>query len=225
MSYIASEEVAKAKQVDLLTYLQARDPNELVRLNSNTYCTREHDSLKISNGLWYWWSRGFGGKSALDYLIKVKGFSFTEAVEKILNGDFQRSVLPVLPTKDLTPKVFKLPKAYSNNNRVINYLISRGIHKSIIDYCINEGKLYEEAKYHNAVFVGYDKKGIPKYGTMRGTIGTYHGDVNNSDKSCSFSYSSKDSSTLYVFEAAIDLLSFATMKLYSFGEWRNDNYL
>ncbi len=35
-------------------------------------------SLKISNGKWIWWSRGIGGRSALDYLIKVKGYSFLE---------------------------------------------------------------------------------------------------------------------------------------------------
>jgi len=28
-----------------------------------------------------WWSRGIGGRSALDYLIKVKDYSFLEAVE------------------------------------------------------------------------------------------------------------------------------------------------
>ena len=42
-----------------------------VKGTSNVYCTAEHDSLKISNGKWYWWSRGFGGYSALDYFIKV----------------------------------------------------------------------------------------------------------------------------------------------------------
>ena len=31
-----------------------------------------------------WWSRGIGGKSALDYLIKVKGLDFVEAVETIM---------------------------------------------------------------------------------------------------------------------------------------------
>ncbi len=48
-------------------------------------CTREHDSLKISNGMWFWFSRGIGGKSALDYLIKVKGHTLPEAVNMI-NG-------------------------------------------------------------------------------------------------------------------------------------------
>lgn len=47
----------------------------------------EHDSLKISNGKWMWWSRGFGGASALDYLIKVRGDPFTKAMEKILGQE------------------------------------------------------------------------------------------------------------------------------------------
>ena len=58
-----------------------RDRDELVHFSGNTYCTRTHDSLKISNGKWYWWSQGIGGRSALDYLTKVKGVELRQAVE------------------------------------------------------------------------------------------------------------------------------------------------
>ena len=71
MRYIAAEDVAKAKEMDLLTYLRNYEPQELVHVSGNTYCTREHDSLRISNGKWCWFSQGIGGRSALDYLIKV----------------------------------------------------------------------------------------------------------------------------------------------------------
>lgn len=73
MPYIAPEVITEAKRMDLLTYLREYEPGELVKFSSNTYTTRTHDSLKISNGKWMWWSRGIGGKSALDYLIKVRG--------------------------------------------------------------------------------------------------------------------------------------------------------
>ena len=43
--------IAEARKVDLLSYLQAREPYELVPC-SGGYCTRTHDSLKISNGMW-----------------------------------------------------------------------------------------------------------------------------------------------------------------------------
>ena len=81
MGYVTPEQIAQAKEWDLLTYLQRYDPHQLVHVGGSTYCTREHDSLKISNGKWNWFSRKIGGKTALDYLIKVQGSSFTQAVE------------------------------------------------------------------------------------------------------------------------------------------------
>lgn len=84
MPYLLPEDIKQAKQIDLLTYLKSYEPDNLVHVSGNTYCTREHDSLKISNGKWCWFSRGIGGKTALDYLIKVKDHSFIEAVEIIL---------------------------------------------------------------------------------------------------------------------------------------------
>lgn len=84
MPYIAPEVITEAKRMDLLTYLREYEPGELVKFSSNTYTTRTHDSLKISNGKWMWWSRGIGGKSALDYLIKVRGMDFVEAVQTIM---------------------------------------------------------------------------------------------------------------------------------------------
>ena len=78
--------IEQARQIDLLSYLQRYEPSNLKRVAGNVYCTREHDSLKISNGKWYWWSRDFGGYSALDYLMKVRELGFVEAVQT-LTGD------------------------------------------------------------------------------------------------------------------------------------------
>ena len=78
--------IEQARQIDLLSYLQRYEPSNLKRVAGNVYCTREHDSLKISNGKWYWWSRGIGGYSALDYLMKVRELGFVEAVQT-LTGD------------------------------------------------------------------------------------------------------------------------------------------
>lgn len=83
MPYIAPEVVQEVKRMDLLTYLKNYEPQELVHFSGNTYTTRSHDSLKISNGKWMWWSESIGGRSALDYLIKVRGYSFMEAIEII----------------------------------------------------------------------------------------------------------------------------------------------
>lgn len=58
MPYIPPEVVEKAREMDLLTYLKNYEPQELVHFGGNTYCTREHDSLKISNGKWCWFPVG-----------------------------------------------------------------------------------------------------------------------------------------------------------------------
>lgn len=76
MAYVSPEDIQRAKEMDLLTYLRNYEPEELVHISGETYCTREHDSLKISNGKWHWFSRGFGGKTALDYLIKVRDYTW-----------------------------------------------------------------------------------------------------------------------------------------------------
>jgi len=100
MPYVTPEQIERAKQMDLLTYLQYYEPQELVRFSGNVYTTRTHDSLKISNGKWCWWSRNIGGRSALDYLIKVRGMTLPEAVLQI-NG--QAAVMPPVSPKAQEP--------------------------------------------------------------------------------------------------------------------------
>ena len=113
----------RVRQIDLLSYLREFEPNNLVKVKgtSNVYCTAEHDSLKISNGKWYWWSRGFGGYSALDYLIKVKEYDFVEAVE-ILTGQTMADWKPPPAPKKDEPKDLLLPSKNKDCNRVIQYL-------------------------------------------------------------------------------------------------------
>lgn len=81
--YVTKEEIEQARQLDLLSYLQRYRPDELVKVTRGVYSLRSHDSLKISNGKWYRWSKGVGGVSALDYLINVEGIPFVEAVRHL----------------------------------------------------------------------------------------------------------------------------------------------
>ena len=90
MPYIDPAMIAEAKQMDLLTYLQNYEPQELVHISGNVYCTKTHDSLKISNGKWCWHSRGIGGRSALDYLIKVRAWALLMRWNKLWDGRRQR---------------------------------------------------------------------------------------------------------------------------------------
>ena len=221
MPFIPPETIEKARQVDLLTYLHACEPNELVHISGNHYCTREHDSLKISNGKWYWFSRGFGGYNALDYLIKVQEVPFLEAVERI-TGQVAYQPKQSRP-KPETPKVLLLPQASPTTSRVHGYLRSRGIDPDLIDFCIQTGRLYESTPHHNAVFVGLDKYNKPRYANLRGLGTDFVGDATGSDKRFSFSIPAPGSDTVHLFESAIDLLSYATLVKMNGGNWNREH--
>ncbi len=224
MPYIPPDVVAKAKETDLLTYLRHFEPEELVHFGGDTYCTREHDSLKISNGKWYWFSRRIGGKTALDYLIKVKEMPFVEAVERI-TGQAAVTPIPAPKPKPQQEKVLLLPKPNRSCHHVMEYLCSRGIDSELIDVCITTGRLYESYPHHNAVFVGHDRQGKPRYANLRGTCSDFKGECNGSDKRYSFNIPAPGSSTLHVFESAIDLLSYATLLKLHGRDWHQDHLL
>lgn len=225
MPYIAPEIVQQAKQMDLLTYLKNYEPYELVHFSGNTYTTKTHDSLKISNGKWMWWSRGIGGRSALDYLIKVKDYTFLEAVQTIVGqAALQQPVY--LPAEKTTEKKLLLPKPYRYQNYVVSYLQQRGIDTDIIDFCLQTGRVYESQNYHNAVFVGRDKEGTPRYAALRGIGTSFIGEASGSDKNYSFSIpAAVESEKVHLFESAIDLLSYATILKMEGHDWRKEHLL
>ena len=223
---LSKDQIAAAREMDLLTYLRRFEPDELVYVGSGTYTTRTHDSLKISNGKWCWWSRNIGGTNALDYLTRVEGLSFLDAVQRILGE------LPCVPTKSeptapLLKTEFTLPPKHADNRRVFAYLRSRGIDAEIINHCIKHGQLYEDAAHHNCVFVGY-RNDKPAYGALRGTLSdsTFAGEVPGSDKRFSFAVPRcAGGKTLCVFESAIDALSYLTLLKLRGQEWRAANTL
>lgn len=223
MPYYTEEQIKQARLIDLMTYLQTYEPTELVHVRGNTWCLREHDSLKLSNGKWFWWSRGFGGRSALDYLTKVKGLQFMEAM-KILTDE--GAIAPIFVAGDRAKseppgmKELVLPEQSASNREVMRYLQSRGIERDIIRECINEGLIYESLPYHNCVFVGYNESGKPAYACYR-AIGNKRimGDAKGSDKRYAFRVPAQGR-TVHVFESAIDLLSFATLLKMKTGIWR-----
>ena len=202
--------IEQTRQIDLLSYLQRYEPSNLKRVAGNVYCTREHDSLKISNGKWYWWSRGFGGFSALDYLMKVRELGFVEAVQTLTGDMGDWKPLPPAVKKD-EPKVLLLPPRNKDSDKVLQYLFGRGIDYAIVQDCIADGTIYESADYHNAVFIGKDESGTPKYAACRGTMGSFKRDASGSDKRYSFRLLAREpTDKVHLFEAAIDVLSYAT---------------
>lgn len=226
MSYISPDIIAEVKKIDLLTYLQNYEPNELVYISPNNYKTRTHDSLKISNGLWNWFSRGIGGKTALEYLIQVKGYTFIDGVKYLADLKHIKEPVFVKETKKDRPIRLILPEKNTNNNRVISYLTSRGISEDIIRRCIYDRVIFED-EHHNVIFVGYDSNNKPRYAGARATNQSrFMHDISGSDKAYSFTLNSKnDNNQLHIFEGAIDLLSFASLLFYNNIDYQNYNLI
>ena len=86
MPGVSHEQIDRAKQVNILDHLLKHEPDNVKRIGSAHYL-KDHDSLEISNGLWNWHSQGVGGKNVVDYLIKVRGFSFVDAVRHLAGSD------------------------------------------------------------------------------------------------------------------------------------------
>lgn len=47
----------------------------------------------------------------------------------------------------------------------------------LIDFCIRIGRVYESEYHHNAVFVGMDQAGEPKYAAFRGISTDFIGEA------------------------------------------------
>ena len=235
MPWISEEQKKAAKEVDLLTYLQENEPHELVKskYGVDEYRTKTNGSLVISNGLWRWNRGGFGGRSALDYLIKVRGLDFVDAVETILgtggavasHGSVApsagsrsadtASALPVEGAEQMPLRAeFKLPETALLPANAVSYLQKRGISPEVINRCLVAGILYESRKYQNVIFVGRDENCRGRFACQRGIKDDFKADVAGSDKRYSFSLPAEnpDSRELIVFESPIDLLSHATLQ-------------
>ena len=217
---VTPEQIAEAKKLDLFSYLSLYEPDELVHVAGNEYCTRTHDSLKISNCLWRWCSRDIAGRTALDYLIKVRGASFVDAVKHLCSVSstlHEKTAVNHSSTQRPQERApFILPAGNFTNNVVIDYLCNkRGLPQEVVAACIKRKLIYEAKEHHNAVFVGYDKGGLPRFATLRGCYEKpFKKDVAGSDKSIGFSLPARspDADILGVFESAIDAISFGVLQ-------------
>jgi hypothetical protein len=221
MPRLTDGQIEAARRIDLLSYLSAREPHELKRTGPNEYRTITHGSLVITPDYWYWNRGGIGGPSALDYLIKIRGMPFVEAVRDILSTGLINGplIIPLSQERKAAPKrkCFRPPPKERYGQNMIRYLQERGIHPDIICKCMGLGMLYE-SRYHGepvCVFAGRDEGGRVRFAAMRGIRADIKKDIAGSDKRFSFCFppDDPDSKTLYVFEAPVDALSHATLGL------------
>ena len=207
----SQSQIEQANQTNLVVFLSARG-EEFTR-SGDEYRWKEHDSVTIKNNKWYQHSQSRGGK-AVDFLMEFYGFSFTRAVEELINekgvypmsnDNYKEIDLPQVSQK----KEFVLPPKCGTSENMKKYLSEiRGIDPFTVSVFESCGLIYEDAEHHNVVFVGTDNNDVPKYAALRGTTEKFRMDAAGSDKAYAFSIRKVDDDRVFVFEAPIDLMSF-----------------
>lgn len=124
-------------------------------------------------------------------------------------------------------KVLLLPPKNKDCNRVMQYLFGRGIDYQLIQECIADGTIYESADYHNAVLwarIKAECKSMPPYEVrlavpLSRTLREVTSDIRSD---C---LQKEPINTVHLFEAAIDLLSYATYLKCEGKDYRTQNLL
>ena len=152
-------------------------------------------------------------------------YTYPEAVTMLLGGEVG-TIYPSAAERVVEPpKPFVLPPVHSDMRRVYAYLVKhRNIDRSVVAHFARERLLYEDAKYHNAVFVGTDEEGVPRHAHKRSTNSygkAFRLNVEGCNPRYSFHHMGTDES-LYVFEAPIDMLSYITLHP---EDWQRHSYV
>ena len=205
--------IQEARQADLVDYLRSKGVN-LKRKGVGSYCLVEHDSLVITGFKWQWFSKGMSG-NALDYLIKVEGMKFKDAVEALTGKTLQS-------TGNSSGK-HKQILAYLCKTRGLDYKrITQLIQTGYLDTDERNNCVFNIYAYGSRLnggkgeFVGAELHGSNPRKSFKGFTGGLHGVGFHLNWRCK----SASVDRLYAFESAIDLLSFLT--LVEAGEIKTD---
>ena len=249
MALYTQEQIDKANQTNLEEFLQQKG-ERLKKTGSESVLiykdsTGEHDSISVRRNHWYDHKNMRGGYP-LKFMQEFYGMSFRTAMKELLHGEEpgpgrkknkeneknvrqpEKAVVQENQERIACPSEkseFKLPEKDSNMKRLFAYLLQkRFLSQSVVKCFVEQKTLYQEKEHGNVVFVGTDKDGAPKSACKKSTAEQTKGfqmTVTGSDCKYGFCWRG-DSNKLYVFEAAIDLMSFITLRN---DKWKADSFL
>ncbi len=218
--HFTEEQKERARQTDLCDLL--RTQGETLKRSGTEYEWKDgSQKVTIRGNLWFHQYEQQGG-DAIDFIQRFFNKDYPGAVEYLL-GDWRGNPIST-PVAECKPsKLLELPSRYNNMRRVFAYLLyQRGIQRDVIYTFAHKQMIFESEKYHNAVFVGYDKSGVPRHANLRGTgrESTFKGNAVGSIPEYSFHWTGR-SEKLFLFESPIDMLSYISMNT---ENWQQHSY-
>ena len=223
------DEIRQANSVDILSLARGYG-YEPEKAGRKAVHMKHSGGLYIfpeNNRFFQWTGPDDGVKGgAIDFVMREEKLSFPEAVGKLIGKEFSPSVKQVVPYEKKEREPLVLPEKADNMKRAYWYLVSvRGISPKIVSHFMNRKMIYQEKKYGNCVFVGYDAEGTARYCSMRAARdnSSFKMDATGSDKSYPFFHEGK-TDLLIVTEAPIDLMSHASIAADFYGrDWMQDH--
>lgn len=142
--------------------LLLRSKGERLKRSGAEYLWVGHRGVTIRGNRWYSHYDKRGG-CAIDFMREFYGMRYPEAVLTLLGGGLPAAE-PRLTEPKPEKKEFRLPESNGDMRRVFAYLMkTRFIDREVIAHFAHGKLLFEDAKHHNAVFVGRDEFGIPRH--------------------------------------------------------------
>lgn len=216
MPHLTDEQISSANRTDLADFLLSRGIR-LKRL-SNQYLWEDRN-VWIHENEWFSHYEQAGGL-AVSFVMKYFDKTFQEAVAELNNESISRYTCETTVKKPSENLI--LPKRNDSTYRMYMYLRNnRCIDSDVINFFVKQRTLYEDAEHHNCVFVGTDKNGVPGHCHKRSTLSGFKQTIAGSQAEFSFHHNGNDS-TVYVFEAPIDMLAYISMHK---ENWQEHSYV
>lgn len=204
-----NEQKQRANSANLEFFLRSRG-EALLPSGRDKQLASDH-SITVRGDHWYDHADQTGCY-AISFVQHHYGVSYPDAVAMLLDSGAE-------------PMPFAPPMAHRNMHRVFAYFIQeRRIDAEVLSQFARRKLIYEDAKYHNAVFAGMDEHGAVLHAHKRSTNlrgKPFRQNVSGSDPRYSFHYLGTYG-LLFVFEAPIDLLSCITLHS---DNWERHSYL
>lgn len=193
----------RVKEIDIIGYLEEYHPT-LILYKNYEHISPSHDSLKFYKNRYHQFSRSEGG-DLVDYLHKFGDMSKAEIKAELESTDYGCGIVRTHTKKEA--KKLKVPKRCDVNLPVVKrYLEERGIDAAVINDFINEGLLYADV-FKNCIFCNEGKIYILR-ATSKDAVLPKTTSVLAENNYFLHNYGGEFADKIYVFESAIDLMSF-----------------
>jgi len=225
MPYIkfTDQEKESANSSSIVDYLRSHGES-VERVGREYVWHAPSGKVSINGSEWYSQYELVGG-GAVNFVRKFFGLSYPDAIRSLLGNNVGETVVGEnTQTVDKPKKPFALPEKHTDMRRVYGYLMyERLLDREVINRFVKDGLIYEDAKYHNAVFVGKNREGKPVHAQKRATSAqsSFKGNLESSVAEYSFHFDGL-SEYLFVFEAPIDMLAYISMHK---SGWEKHSYV